>query len=126
FRFGNYKMRIGTAVPSWEELQTIPHHFIHSYSIHDAMNVGLYEKYALKKAADIFSTKDTLITCGGTGLYIQAFCKGIDEVPAVSSAIKKKISAHYQQKGISWLQQTLKQKSPKSFKKLDSENTQRL
>ena len=77
------ELDIGVAKPSFEQLKTVPHHFISSHSVNEAVNAAVFEAYALQKAKNIFENHDFLIMVGGTGLYIKTFCEGIDEVPVV-------------------------------------------
>ena len=75
------ELNIGVARPSPGELQQIKHHFIASHSIRDEINAAGFEQYALKKAAELFEQYDNIVMVGGTGLYIKAFCEGLDEIP---------------------------------------------
>src|SRR4030095_7781556 len=74
------ELDIGVARPSKEELRSVPHHFIASHSIHDTVSAGTFEQYALEKVKEIFNTRDVVIMAGGTGLYIRAFCEGMDKI----------------------------------------------
>src|SRR5215510_12332667 len=75
------ELNIGVARPSPEELRRIKHHFIASHSITEEVNAISFEKYALEKGKELFANNDTVIMVGGTGLYIKAFCEGLDEIP---------------------------------------------
>jgi tRNA dimethylallyltransferase len=79
------ELSIGVAKPSAAELATVPHHFIDSHSVSDTVNAAVFEAYALRRAAEILARHDTLVVCGGTGLYLRAFLEGIDEMPDVPS-----------------------------------------
>ena len=83
------ELNIGVARPSEEELQQVKHHFIASHSIHDEVTAATFEQYALKKANELFQQHDTIIMVGGTGLYIKAFCEGLDEIPEVILQVQK-------------------------------------
>src|SRR5690606_32306717 len=85
------EMSIGTACPNIEEMDGIPHYFIHSHSIHEHLNVADYEAFALDTLSKLFNQHDVVIVCGGTGLYIDALCNGIDVMPDVDLNIKNKI-----------------------------------
>src|SRR5881394_1559187 len=78
------ELNIGVARPSPQELEEIRHFFIATHSVRDDVNAATFEKYALKKADDLFAKNNWVIMAGGTGLYIKAFCEGLDEVPAVN------------------------------------------
>jgi tRNA dimethylallyltransferase len=114
------------ARPSDKELAAVPHHFIASHSIHDKMNAGVFEQYALEKAEQIFKQNDVLIMVGGTGLYIKAFCEGIDEMPQVPDVIRKKITVAYEQNGIAWLQEEVKRLDPQFYQVGEVQNPHRL
>lgn len=120
------ELNIGVARPSPEELAQVPHHFIASHSIVDTVNAGTFEQYALKKAAEIFAEKDTVVMTGGTGLYIKAFCEGMDTIPAVPDAVRKTISNTYQRKGLQWLQQEVEKEDPQFFATGEIQNPHRL
>jgi tRNA dimethylallyltransferase len=114
------------ARPSDKELAAVPHHFIASHSIHDKMNAGVFEQYALEKAEQIFKQNDVLIMVGGTGLYIKAFCEGIDEMPEVPEIIRKEITAAYEQNGIAWLQEEVRKLDPQFYEVGEMQNPHRL
>ena len=97
------ELNIGVAKPTSEQLQNIHHYFIDSHSIQDEMNVKVFEEYALQSVRKIFESNDFAIMVGGTGLYIKAFCEGLDEVPPVNESIRKEINKSYEQKGLEWL-----------------------
>src|SRR5687768_15919177 len=85
------ELNIGVAKPSAEELVSVKHHFINSHSIHDELSVAGFEQYALQAVDSIFEQHDIAVLTGGTGLYIKAFCEGIDEIPPVLPGIREKI-----------------------------------
>lgn len=120
------ELNIGVARPSEEELATVPHHFIASHSIHDKMNAGVFEQYALEKAEQIFRQNNVVVMVGGTGLYIKAFCEGIDEMPEVSADLRKEIAAAYEQNGLGWLQKEVKLLDPQFYQVSEIQNPHRL
>lgn len=120
------EMNIGVARPSIEELQQLPHHFIASHSIQDEVTAATFEQYALKKTEELFQKHDVVVMTGGTGLYIKAFCQGLDEIPEVPPEVRNIIIAKYKQYGLSWLQQEIKEKDPEFYKKGEIENPQRM
>src|SRR4051812_8392648 len=77
------ELNIGVAKPSEEALHSIKHYFINSHSIHDNVNAQVFEQYALKAAEEIFMQHDIAIMVGGTGMYIKAFCEGLDKIPEI-------------------------------------------
>ena len=120
------ELNIGVAKPSPEQLQLIPHHFINSHSINEDMNAAVFENYALQKTAEIFAMHDIAVMVGGTGLYIKAFCEGLDEIPAIVPAVKEKIIAGYEAKGMDWLQQELQKNDPDYYRIGETKNPHRL
>ncbi|RQO30661.1 tRNA (adenosine(37)-N6)-dimethylallyltransferase MiaA [Taibaiella sp. KBW10] len=120
------EMTIGTAKPSPEELLAVPHYFINSHSIEEALNAGTYEREALAYCEAIFSLQDVAVLCGGTGLYIKALCEGIDEMPAVDKAIEQQIQKSYEEQGLAWLQEAIAAKDPAFFAQAEQQNHSRL
>jgi tRNA dimethylallyltransferase len=120
------ELDIGVAKPAAEELDAIVHHFINSHSIHDAVNAASFEKYALEKISGIFSDHDVAVMVGGTGLYVKAFCEGIDEVPEVDEATRQHISSHYNSMGMEWLTEQVQEHDPLYFSKGEIQNPQRM
>lgn len=120
------ELNIGVARPSDIELNEVKHYFIASHSIHDEVNAAVYEKYALEKANEIFKNHDVAVMVGGTGLYIKAFCEGLHDIPVVDPEVRKKIIQFYEEKGLEWLHQEIKEKDPEYFLKGEIKNPQRL
>ncbi len=120
------EMNIGTAKPSEEELKSAKHHFVNSLSIHDDYNVGMFEADVIKCLADVFSRHDVAILCGGSGLYIDAVCNGMDNLPEQDNELRKKLSHLYLEKGIEALQQKLQQLDPDFYEEVDRDNPHRM
>lgn len=120
------ELEIGTAKPTQEELSRIKHHFINSNSIAQAYDAGSYERDALALINDLFKKYDTLILCGGSGLYIKAVLEGFDEMPEIPAGTREKIMHEYEQKGLSWLQEQVKEVDPNYFNEVDIKNPHRL
>jgi len=120
------ELKIGATPPSQEELIKIKHHFIQHLSVKDDYNVGLFEKDAIAVLYTLFKKTDTLIMAGGSGLYIDAVCNGLDTFPEVDEKIKKELIAEYKNKGITFLQDELKKRDPVYFDIVDINNPQRL
>ncbi len=120
------ELTIGVAKPSLQELKTIHHHFINSHSIHNEVNTGVFEKYALQKVEEIFTTNDIAVMVGGTGLYVKTFCQGIDNIPIIPLEIRNQITQNYTQNGIEWLQQKIEKLDSQYFAKGEIKNPQRL
>ena len=120
------ELKIGVARPSDEQLQIIPHHFIASHSIHQKLTAATFEEYALNKAGELFQKHDVIVMVGGTGLYIKAFCEGMDEIPEVPEAIHQEVISCYNEKGLEWLQQEIQQHDQEFWKKGETKNPQRM
>ena len=117
---------IGTATPSQAELKSINHHFINHLSIKEKYNIGEYEKDSIIKIESLFKDHDTLILVGGSGLYIDAICKGVDVLPNISQEIREDINNRFLEKGLNWLQDKTKEIDPDYYKYVDTKNPQRL
>lgn len=120
------EMSIGTAVPSPEELQSAPHHFIQDKSIHEFYSVGEFERDALALLQELFNKHKILILVGGSGLYVDAIINGLDEFPEVSETVRQALNDEYKTEGIVPLQEELKISDPAYFKKVDINNPQRV
>jgi len=120
------EMLIGTAVPSTEELAQVPHHFIGHLSIHEPYDVSRFETEVLKKLEELFKTHNVVIMTGGSGLYINAVCKGFDELPDKNPVLREKLQETLDKKGIVGLQEELKKLDSEYFEKVDQNNPNRL
>jgi len=120
------EMNIGTAVPTVQELNEVKHHFIHDRSIFDDYSVGDYERDAVSKLDDLYNNHNSVIMVGGSGLYIDAVLKGLDNFPDVNSEIRTNLKKELFKNGINSLQQKLKELDPTSYQKIDIDNKQRL
>lgn len=120
------EISIGVAKPSVEELQAVKHYFINSHSITDDLTAASYEQFALAAADELFATNDVAVMVGGTGLYIKAFCEGMDQIPAVPDELRLQLQQQYQQYGIEWLQQQLQQHDPLYAAQGEMQNPQRM
>ena len=118
------EMQIGTAVPSQNELNQIPHHFIQNKSIFENYTVGDFEKDAIAKLDQLFSKNRVQIMVGGSGLYVDAVLKGFDEFPEIEKSVRDKIQNQYDQNGILFLQQKLKELDIDYYNKIETENPQ--
>lgn len=120
------EMKIGTAVPEQKELDAINHHFIQHKSIRENYNVGLYEKEAISKIEELFKHHKTLIMVGGSGLYIDAVCKGLDTFPNIEENLRKELRQNFEEHGLKWLQDEVKKIDPIFYAFSDVNNYQRL
>ena len=106
------ELSIGVAKPKATELAAAKHYFIGTHSINEEVNAGVFEKYALDAAAQIFTSNAVAVMVGGTGLYIKSFCEGIDLMPAIDPAIRNTITTNYATNGLEWLQEQVAAKDP--------------
>ncbi len=120
------EMTIGTAVPTNEELASVPHHFIQDRSIFEDYSVGQFEKDAVRKLDELFQKYDLLVMVGGSGLYIDAVLKGLDDFPDIDENIRKELKDRLKTKGIRPLQEQLKRLDYETYQKIDLENHQRV
>jgi tRNA dimethylallyltransferase len=120
------EMKIGTAVPSSEELAAAPHHFIQNKSIFTNYSVGQFEKDALKKLDELFSKNNIIIMVGGSGLYTNAVLEGFDDFPKVDPEIRKILNKQIENGELKTLQNQLKELDPKSYNTIEIENPHRL
>lgn len=120
------ELNIGVAKPSPEELSMVHHYFINSHSIHESVNAVDYERYALDAVNSIFNNNDIAVVVGGTGLYINAFCEGMDDIPATPPEIRNQVIDEFNQKGMDWLANELHEKDPEYSSKGEMQNPQRM
>ncbi|HEV3250310.1 MAG TPA: tRNA (adenosine(37)-N6)-dimethylallyltransferase MiaA [Puia sp.] len=120
------ELNIGVAKPSLEELRTVPHFFINSHTIGQNVNAGLFERLALQWSTEIFNDHDLLVMVGGTGLYIKAFCEGLNKIPPVDESIRSVIQLKYEENGLEWLQEEIRLKDPEFFSVGEMMNPQRM
>jgi tRNA dimethylallyltransferase len=120
------ELNIGVARPSNEELQTVTHHFIANKSIQESFTVNDYEKEVLAMIQILFEEKDTLVLCGGTGLYLNAIRFGLDDMPEISNEIRTKVDAEIASQPIEIIQEKVKKIDPESYESMDIFNTRRL
>ena len=120
------ELNIGVARPSAEELKEVKHHFIVSHSIKEEVTAVTFEQYALQKTKELFHQHDIVIMVGGTGLYIKAFCEGLDAIPDVPAEIRKNIISNYESRGMEWLQNEVNEKDPAFYAAGEIQNPQRM
>lgn len=120
------EMRIGTAVPSSEELNAVPHHFIQNRSVFGNYSVGDFEKDALQTLDHLFQKQPIAVMVGGSGLYIDAVVKGLDVFPKVASHLREELNELFKTQGIAVLQQELKEVDPEYYNQVDVWNHHRL
>ena len=120
------ELKIGSAPPNAKELAAAKHHFIQHLSVTEDYNAGEFEMNAIAKTKELHKTKDTIIVVGGSGLYVDAICKGFDKIPEISEEIRTKLNSKLKEKGIVWLQDEVKKVDPNFYTLCDQQNPQRL
>ncbi len=120
------EMSIGTAKPSLEEQQTAKHHFIDSHSIHQFFSTGDFENAALELLEDLFTRHNVVIAVGGSGLYVNALCNGLDDLPDIDLGIRNHLNTQLAEKGIESIREQLKKADPRYYAQVDINNPQRM
>ncbi|WP_253187473.1 tRNA (adenosine(37)-N6)-dimethylallyltransferase MiaA [Mangrovimonas sp. DI 80] len=120
------EMQIGTAAPSPEELAAAPHHFIHHKSIETDYNVGAFERDAIECLDVLFKTHDVVIMVGGSGLYVDAVTKGLDDFPDLDPKIREGLNETLETEGLGVLQNQLKELDPESYNRIAIDNPHRV
>lgn len=120
------EMNIGTARPTAEEMYQVPHHLIGHVSIHQNYTVADFEKEAHQVAHKLFQKHNLLIMVGGSGLYCDAFCNGLDELPESQPEVKSQLMLLMQHEGIRSLQKKLEELDPEYYQLIDKNNPHRL
>ncbi len=120
------EINIGTAKPTQEELDTVPHHFINHVSIQGTYTVGDFERDCKRKLKSYFEEKDIAIVAGGTGFYFRSLLNGLDQIPSVDKSVVDKWNTIFAEEGISPLREYVKEHDPEIFKTIDKSNAHRL
>jgi tRNA dimethylallyltransferase len=120
------ELSIGTAKPSPEQLAAVKHHLVGHIPVTEKYNIARYEQEVMELLEKLFKKHDVVVMCGGSGLYIDAVCHGIDEQPEHDPAIRKVLQDHYKSKGIRYLQDELLRLDPEYHRQVDLANPQRL
>lgn len=120
------ELEIGTAKPTPAELDQVRHHFINSHSIHDEYDAAQYGADALSLINQLFEKHDTLILCGGSGLYIKGLLEGFDDIPEVPDEVRDQLIEDFESKGLLWLQNKMRELDSEHFARIDQKNPARL
>ena len=120
------EMKIGTAVPSNSELATVKHHFIQHISIKKPYSIGDFERDAALVLKELFQEKDIVILVGGSGMYLDAVCYGLDDFPQINPIVRKNLNTILDQNGLLPLQEQLKSLDAEYYHKVDLKNPHRL
>lgn len=120
------EMKIGTAPPSAEQLAAVPHYFIGTRSVTEPYTAGKYELDALALLDELFRDHGTLVMCGGSGLYIDALCNGLDAFPDVDPQIREDLMTRLENEGLEALRFELRRLDPQTYESIDPANRQRV
>jgi tRNA dimethylallyltransferase len=120
------ELKIGTAVPSEKELAEAKHHFIQNKSIYDYYNASMFEFEVLDLLENLFRKYRYVLMVGGSGLYINAVCYGIDDLPAVDQSLRKELAEKYETESIESIRKQLKLLDPEYYSKVDLRNHKRI
>ena len=120
------EMRIGTARPDEAQFERVKHYFIASHSIADNYTAGRYEVEALALLEELFKTHDTLVMTGGSGLYIDALCNGLDDFPDADPALRASLTDRLEKEGLASLRHELRRLDPATAERIDPANRQRI
>ena len=117
---------IGTAAPTAEEQARVKHYFVATRDLEEDYNAGQYERDALTLLEELFKTHEVVVMTGGSMLYADAVCKGLDDLPQVPFSIRASVQSAYEQKGLEWLQQEVQRLDPDYWNEVDQQNPARL
>ena len=117
---------IGTAAPTREELSEVEHYMIHNLSIEDRYDVADYEKDVLLLLKKLFQNHDAVVMTGGSGLFIDAVCNGLDSIPDISDETRNRVNGLYEKGGVVALQNELQHLDPEYYEIVDKHNPRRL
>ena len=117
---------IGTAAPTTEEQQQVPHYLVGFKSLHETYNAGQFARDAEALLKTLFLSHNTVVMVGGSMMYVEALCKGLDDIPEIPSHVRELVRQEYLQKGLEWLQQEVQLHDPSYWQEVDQRNPQRL
>ena len=117
---------IGTAAPTAEELLRVKHYFVGNRSIDEDYNAGQYERDALELLNRLFAEHEVVVMTGGSMLYADAVCNGLDDLPSIPSSIRASVQAAYEAHGLEWLQHEVQRLDPNYWEEVDRQNPARL
>ena len=120
------ELKIGTAPPSREQLERVRHYFIFSHSVNDYFTAGRYEIEALALLNELFKSRSTVVMAGGSGLYIDALCNGLDDFPPADQELRRRLVMRAETEGVESLAALLKEIDPVSYETIEISNKQRV
>jgi len=120
------ELKIGTAAPSEEQMKQVKHYFIGTHSIHDEYNAGQYEKDAIQLLDELFKKHNIVMLVGGSMMYIDAICNGMDDIPNVDADTRAFWKKQYADSGLEFIQNELKRLDPEHYSIVDIQNPKRI
>ena len=119
-------LKIGTAAPTPEQLKRVPHHFVGTLQLTDYYSAARYEEEVMEKLKELFQTHSSVVMTGGSMMYIDAVCKGIDDIPTIDSDTRELMLKHYEKEGLEALCAELKLLDPEYYAQVDVKNPKRV
>ena len=120
------ELKIGTASPTSEQLQLVPHYFVGSLSLTDYYSASLFEQQVLEILSRQFRSHDFALMAGGSMMYIDAVCDGIDDIPTVDDVTRETLKRRLAQEGLEALVEQLKELDPEYYEIVDRQNPRRV
>ena len=120
------ELKIGTASPTEEQLKQVRHYFVGSKSINDYYNASMYEQEVMQLLESLFTTSPVQMLSGGSMMYIDAVCNGIDDIPTIREDIRTEMKRRYQEEGLEALCEDLKKLDPEHYETVDRQNYRRV
>ena len=120
------EMTIGTAVPDFEQLASVKHHFIQNKSIHDKYTVKDFSNESKNLIEKLFRKNNIIVLVGGSFLFLESIIYGLDEIPNIPKSLREELNNLYLNKGINFLSNILKEKDIKYYNKIDNKNHRRV
>lgn len=119
-------LKIGTAAPTPEQLKRVPHHFVGTLQLTDYYSAARYEEEVIEKLKELFQTHSSVVMTGGSMMYIDAVCKGIDDIPTIDSDTRELMLKRYEKEGLEALCAELKLLDPEYYAQVDVKNPKRV
>ncbi len=119
-------LKIGTAAPTSEQLKRVPHHFVGTLELTDYYSAAQYETEVMTKLEELFKKNDVVVLTGGSMMYVDAICKGIDDIPTVDKETRETMLRHYEEEGLEKLCSELKLLDPEYYQIVDLKNPKRV
>nr|WP_321408737.1 tRNA (adenosine(37)-N6)-dimethylallyltransferase MiaA [uncultured Carboxylicivirga sp.] len=120
------ELKIGTAAPTEEQLTVVPHHLVGTHSVADYYNAWQFEQDVLKLTDQLFQNNNTLVLTGGSMMYIDAVCKGIDDLPTIDPELRQEVMDLYDKEGLDAIRRQLKMLDPDFYNEVDLKNHKRV